>query len=288
MSWILTPLKSGAPANSGYTWNITGLSATTDYAYRAYVIIDGIAYYGETRYGRTCIEPTYPPSGVTTGIAESVGENMFIVSGNTVGYKDGLPLSEYGVLFTQNSFWGTCANLKYENVPNVCREYVTGDTIIPLTYDETLSGLGAGMMTYYRAYAKNGSGVGYGNVCTQMTTSPPITTFDINVNLSWVGAFDSLDGFGGQINLYCDSTLVSTCYYDDYSKMELTSWTVSCDSDYCVDFSLVTAFNDGYNVMPDTCWCFIGDPFYNYNTITPAITEGKSIHFEICGAGGAI
>jgi len=213
---------------------------------------------------------------------------MFIVSGNTVGYKDGLPLSEYGVLFTQNSFWGTCANLKYENVPNVCREYVTGDTIIPLTYDETLSGLGAGMMTYYRAYAKNGSGVGYGNVCTQMTTSPPITTFDINVNLSWVGAFDSLDGFGGQINLYCDSTLVSTCYYDDYSKMELTSWTVSCDSDYCVDFSLVTAFNDGYNVMPDTCWCFIGDPFYNYNTITPAITEGKSIHFEICGAGGAI
>jgi len=266
MSWILTPLKSGAPVNSGYTWNITGLSATTDYAYRAYVIIDGIAYYGETCYGRTCIAPTYSPSGITTGIAQLIGENDFTVSANTVGYKDGLPLQEYGVLFTQNSFWGTDANLKYENLINVGRRYVCADAALPLTYNVVLTGLTADMLTYYRAYAKNGSGVGYGTVCTQQTAAPPFVsvTACICVASNWYNeqqGYICLDpplttGQWAQLSINYNQTNCGSSYADIaririYCKPDGVPYyseiTTAIDPDYymCTDVSRFCGYGGG-------------------------------------------
>lgn len=166
MSWELTPLKSGALPSDNYHMDITGLSANTIYAYRAYVIIDGIVYYGQTLTGTTGIVPTYPPSGVTTGTAEDLGTTNFNVSGSSVGWKGALDIEEYGILYTQNSFWGTNNNLVYENTANFSKLSTLANIGEGVLFNNAITGLVSGTLTYFRAFAKNASGVGYGDIET--------------------------------------------------------------------------------------------------------------------------
>ncbi len=195
MSWELTPLKSGALLSDNYHMDITGLSASTTYAYRAYVIIDGIVYYGQTLTGMTGIVPTYPPSGVTTGSAEDLGSTNFNVSGSSIGWKGALPIQEYGILYTQNSYWGTNNNLVYENTANFSKAFISGD-ITGLTFNNAITGLISGTQTYFRAFAKNASGIGYGDIKIATPTLEVVELF-----------FDSI--IGGDVATIGANNLVS-------------------------------------------------------------------------------
>lgn len=171
MSWIFTSLKSGPLPSDDYRWNITGLSATTVYAYRAYVVIDGIVYTGEIFTGITSVIPTYPPSGVTTGNATGITATSFNVTGSSVGWKGIVPIEEYGILYTQNPIWGTEANLTYENAANFSKESILGDIGEDDLFNNVITSLMPGTLTYFRAFAKNSSGIGYGIVKTVTTAS---------------------------------------------------------------------------------------------------------------------
>ena len=103
--WYTTELTAGSVENGKFNYNIPNLSASTCYEYRAYAIIGGIPYYGNILSGITLSEPWTTPS-VETGCAENITQTSIEFVGNRVTNKGGLPLAEYGILYTQIGAYG--------------------------------------------------------------------------------------------------------------------------------------------------------------------------------------
>jgi len=176
-AWVTTALISGALAVNNYTISITGLLANTMYQYRAYMVVGGTPYYGNISNSITTLSiPTSTPT-ITTGLAYSASTTGIKISGNTVTNKGNIPtIQEYGVLYTQNGTYGTAANLTYGNLPtNVKKVSTLSDIATGVTFVKTVSSLAAGTTTYYRAFAKNSVGVGYGILKTQQTCTIPVS-----------------------------------------------------------------------------------------------------------------
>lgn len=169
MAWTTTPLKTEPLSKDSFTWNITGLSASTTYAYRSYAVIDNLPYYGDTCYITTLPIPTALPMG-KTGSADNITTTGMNIIDNCVTGNGGLPITEFGVLYSQN---GSLTLVNNNTVGVYCKSTL-GSIAINSGYAKTLSGLSPNTTTYFRAYAKNGNGFGYGNVYTQQTDALPV------------------------------------------------------------------------------------------------------------------
>jgi hypothetical protein len=160
--WQYTPLTSGSPGSNTFPYAITGLSASTVYEYQAYMVVDGNPYYGDMLTGTTANISFNSPT-VKTGIATSILSTGFTVSNNCVCTNGGLPIAEYGVLYSQAT-----SSLCYSTS---CKVPTYSGITTGTSYNKTISGLAANTMTYFTAFAKNAVGIGCGCICCQQTNS---------------------------------------------------------------------------------------------------------------------
>jgi hypothetical protein len=175
-TWITTPLQTGAIPNNNYACTITGLNPSTVYQYRAYMVVDGVEYYGDTCQITTLSVPTHEPY-VTTGVAYNVTCNCMGICNNCLTDKGNLNVIEYGILYTQSGAYATESQLTYENYPSVvCKQSISADIAVSTGYftggGNLLTGLSFNTETFYRAFAKNSVGIGYGQICSQITDLP--------------------------------------------------------------------------------------------------------------------
>jgi hypothetical protein len=173
--WISTPLIAGPLANNCYCVTIPGLSASTCYEYRSVFMVSGTCYYGNILTGVTQPMTMSIPS-VTTGIAPYPATTSgYLTCCHTVDNNGNLTIQEYGILYTANPSYRSVSTLIYPNVgsnvfkaPPVCANIATG-----VTYSAMTTGLPSGSVTYYRAFAVNALGAGYGCIYSKITASPP-------------------------------------------------------------------------------------------------------------------
>lgn len=179
-TWCTTPLSAVPLVGNTYDYDIidsitTCISASTIYQYRAYVVICGTPYYGNILSGATDAVGSTKPE-VNTGLANPIHETYMLLTGNTVTDKGGLPLAEYGVLYTQIGSYGNTGCMIYEAFPSkICKKSIYGDISTGVTYftgsvpAKSISGLTQNTLTYFRAFAKNANGSGYGDIETAST-----------------------------------------------------------------------------------------------------------------------
>jgi len=183
-TWATTVLLSTVITGNSYNYNIISLSANTTYQYRAYISISGISYTGNILQTTTQSVPTFIPT-VITGQVYAITPTQISTSGNTITNKGNLIIMEYGVLYSQNP----SVSLIVENYPTlISKQFISGDTSIP--YSDVLSGLAPNTETFYRAFAKNSVGIGYGSVKSAITT--PLTSITPTPTLFlWMGTVSS-------------------------------------------------------------------------------------------------
>jgi len=183
MAWTTIKTAGQIPTNT-YDFPITALSASTYYAYRGYMIVDGIQYYGNTLTGTTAAISLYVPSG-TTGIAGTATITGFTVTGNGVTDSGGTAIIEYGILYTQSATFKDIGTLIYENIEAGVKQGSGVGT--ESNYSSEATGLASNTTTYYRAYARNAVGSGYGEIKTKQTAVDTVT-----ITMSdWVNNIDS-------------------------------------------------------------------------------------------------
>lgn len=166
-TWITEPLISGNLPVSGYTMTISGLSPNTQYDYRARIVINGTAYYGDEKNITTHSISIYEPI-VNTGYAGIIDvDKIKIVNNILISTGDGT-ISEYGTLYSQSEKI-TKGKLGVSCV------FTNGSIIDGTTWENNLMGLEDGTKYYYRAYAINSKFIGYGSVenATTINTTPP-------------------------------------------------------------------------------------------------------------------
>jgi hypothetical protein len=181
-TWITaTPLLPGPVPLSGtcYNYTINGLSADTVYNYRSYMIVCGVEYFGNIYQIATTLPFAVPTVSSGAAYLSTNPTTSIRVSGNCITNK-GCPatITEYGIIYTQNPSRSCASVMCYENTPTcVCKKSLCDDAVMnPYFLNNILYsivGLSANTITYYRAFAKNNTGSGYGNICCIQTSSQP-------------------------------------------------------------------------------------------------------------------
>lgn len=141
-----------------FSVDLTDLTGSTTYYVRAYATNSkGTAYSNEINF--QTLAPIEPPS-VTTGNATNITASTAKIAG-TVTSDGTLTILERGICFSDS-----------ENPPTV-DDHKVADLVNALgEYEVTLTGLDPETEYYYRAYAINSEGVGYGEVETFTTDEP--------------------------------------------------------------------------------------------------------------------
>jgi len=168
--WSTTNLQPGPLSANTYNWTITSLSASTIYEYRAYFMLNGVAFYGNILTGTTLNPPPIPPT-VNTGVAqEPTAYSIFICNSSASSIGDS-PIVEYGLLYAQIGSCQIDTNLIYSNYPAFVKKSSTCSSInAGVNFNNAGGGLSPNTATFYRAFAKNASGIGYGHIQCQQTT----------------------------------------------------------------------------------------------------------------------
>ncbi len=191
--WQTTPLTAGSPGSCTFPYTISSLSASTIYEYRAYMIVDGNSYCGNILTGTTQALPTSSPT-VCTGVAYGITTTTMGVCTNKVNNKGNLPIAEYGYLYTQVPAYGTSGTLVYGSA-SVCKKSSLADIATGTSYFtgsiNCMTSLAANTTTYFRAFAKNACGVGYGTVKTHATNPIPPTPVTVNLCTTSGGGFNA-------------------------------------------------------------------------------------------------
>ena len=155
-------VQSGS-GTGNYTKALTGLSSGTTYYYKAYATNSIGTAYGDVMSFTT--QTIYPPS-VQTNSASNITTTGATLSGNVT--------SNGGATVTARGFmYGTSAD-------NLSQSVESGNGTG--SYTRVLTGLSASTTYYYKAYATNVAGTGYGDV---MTFTTPASTGTVNGH-AWV------------------------------------------------------------------------------------------------------
>jgi hypothetical protein len=173
-TWQLFPSipLTGPLGINNFTTTINGLNPNTTYDYRAYMVIGGLPYRGTILTTTTQPTPTFVPT-VTTGTGTAITTTGFTINNSAMTDDGGVLATEYGVLYTQDAFYGSSTNLIYSNVPTVSKVFTSTIGTTGITFTKSIIGLSPNTTTYYRAFAKNSVGVGYGVVQTIQTLPLP-------------------------------------------------------------------------------------------------------------------
>lgn len=179
-NWTLSPAVAltGPLAVNNFSLNITGLAENTSYDYKAYIQVAGVIYDSASFQTTTTLAQPVPqvfvPS-VTTGIIWkqlSKGESIDILTKNhSVDDNGGTSIIEYGVLYTQNPLLNDPAQLIYGAV-GVSKVSITADIAEGTLFTDTLPDLYDSYSIYFRTFATNSAGIGYGTI--QAGTTIPL------------------------------------------------------------------------------------------------------------------
>ncbi len=214
--WTTIPLTVSNPL----TYELTGLSATTEYSYRAYSTVALTTIYGNTVNFTTLAEGINQPT-VTTSQATNITQTLATISGNvTAGDK---------AIIEKGFEW------KQANVPTW--------TVVP---DSDLSfnfvDLAPGTSFNVRAYAITEDGTSYGSIETFSTLAAELVTMSISsisqtdANVSWTPINSAI---GYRVNVYqagvlmagYPQTLTSTTF-DLTDLRSNTNFTVKIETQY--------------------------------------------------------
>jgi len=281
--WKTTDLKGGPLQQDCYDYTVpyaqipVPLSANTVYQYRAYMGVDGQWYSGDTCIILTDPIP-YDVPEIQTGCAVCIGTNCMQITGSTVIDKNCLDVTAYGVVYTQNSVNGTTACLTIpkaedpysgvhkkqinNNISTGCTFFTGGTCVItPLINNTT---------TFYRGFAQNSCGYGYGQVCQVQTLTDPRVSFTnlqldtSQPDLSCVHYFASLKiepplGVGESFTL-CYNNIAHICKTTSQYAMACTYLCYGVTK-YC---SVTNSISEGFSGNI-TCQCS-GSIDIHYNT----------------------
>jgi|GEM_PF-4795734 len=165
--------------DTGTSYSHTELTNGTTYKYRAWsYATEG----GLTQYSDSYTEASATPATVlviTTNDASAVEETTATTGGNITSLSGGSNATVRGVEYDIDS------GAPYGHSEHTTGSYGTG------SFDISLTGLTQGELYYYRAYATNPTGTGYGSEKTFLTKPEAPTSFNASafsetqIDLSW-------------------------------------------------------------------------------------------------------
>jgi len=256
--FIPTPLNAGPLASDSYTWNITGLTAGAIYEYQSYFIVDGISYYGNVLTGTTGAPPMNIAS-VSTGIANTPTTSSYYVTGNMITNKNGiLPILEYGILYTKYLSYNTNSTLVYTNIgSSVLKVSNNTDITTGTTFAFSATSLPANTNTWYRAFARNAIGVGYGTIKTAITAQIPAINEVVLLNQTFYDDTTSISSVcsGGNVIISPLLTTAGQSITVDYSVNHFKypsnnlgshgerSTIIYCKPSGCASFVSIATYN---------------------------------------------
>lgn len=262
-NWKLSPATAlnGPILGTGFQHNITGLAQSTSYDYRAYIQVAGVKYVsGSWQTNITAAEPApvvYVPQ-VTTGVAFKQLSNTttqsidVITKSNAITDSGGTTITRYGVLYTDSSSFSTADKLTYNNVgPAVRMSFVDGSTSVAFTTN--LTGLADSSPFWFRAFAINSAGIGYGDIANGTTiplyVAPPTaslvyidTPTQTSTNLMVTSSLSAKIGLSKPLEAGQSIILnVTTCGLSDTvtSPNEALLWNIRTCAYYTVGSSTV-------------------------------------------------
>ena len=229
MTWT-TIKKAGHPTGSSFNYPITGLTPSTRYEYRSYMVVDGIEYTGNTLTGNTSAIQLLVPEA-KTGNANSITLISLSVSGNEVISNGGAVIIEYGILYTQNGSFSNNSTLVYDNVGvSVKKTSSYGNVTLP--YDFGAVNLLSNTMTYYRAFLRNAIGVGYGYIESVKTLPAPTVDVYFSINAMDEGLIMADNFINQRMEILLSYSMQAFCdnNYDndgDYPQQGIASFEIS-------------------------------------------------------------
>jgi hypothetical protein len=156
-------LASQASAGTGYSAQLTGLSPSTNYYYRAYAVNALGTGYGQELSFSTGNQPL---ATVQTQAASSITQTQALVAGAVMA-DAGSAVSERGFCYsTQNS-------------PSITSDTIRAGSGLG-TFNGTLRNLTPNTTYYFRSYAVNGGGVAYGLVLSLQTPALALASIQTN------------------------------------------------------------------------------------------------------------
>jgi hypothetical protein len=193
MAWITAPLNAGPIPGTTYNYTIPGLSANTIYEYRAYMIVGGVEYYGQT-YEINTLPPTQVPPTVHTGTPTIISPYEVQVIGNQVASGGTKPMLARGIV------WSTSPNPTIPTLQGVIEQPPNMIGYYDMTMSsEDFPSLDPNTTYYIRAVAESGNqNVGYftayGEECTVTTPPIPIAPMDVCLFRTFTNAQNSATG----------------------------------------------------------------------------------------------
>lgn len=195
MAWITAPLNAGPIPGTTYDYTIPGLSANTIYEYRAYMIVGGVEYYGQT-YEINTLPPTQVPPSVITGTINILTPYQVCVCNSEVVSWGTKPALSRGIV------WSTSPNPTIPSAQGWVDGSISGQSIgyySTCMSSEDFPNLDPNTTYYVRAWADSGNqSVGYltsyGIECTVTTPPIPIAPMDVCLFRTFTNAQNSATG----------------------------------------------------------------------------------------------
>lgn len=174
-------IRTTTATTGAYSINLTNLTLSTTYHYRAYGINSLGTFYGNDSLFTTSATPVAPV--LTTNAATAISYTTATVSGNLIN-NGGDTLTTKGI----------CWAIHHNPTITDSLSVVTGTAA---TFSSILSNLTDNTIYYARAYAISASGTGYGNEISFTTKKLPVL-----YNISQVKGINSL-GVADSLNVNC-------------------------------------------------------------------------------------
>ena len=285
--WITYPalVPSGPLSVNYFTLPNLTLDYDSTYQYVAYIVVDGVTYWGETREVTTLPEPAVAYDVTTSPTAIKLLDGTgFGTAQNT--FSGGTPTNilKYGLVYTQNAAQQNSLTITNTN-SSVKKTYLYPPPQPTSPFSAAASGLLPSTQTWYRAFVENGTDpldpnakVGYGQVEDLVTATPAPTTFNVSLSFDWTGGDSGLlhgDGYTGSLSL-STSPITTYQFLPPFPPKE-TPWLVPFynvdNGTYSINLNNVEAWYGGSQVVAEIRWRSVSSITWNYGTLITSVSS---------------
>jgi len=182
--WTKYPTLGSTGPILGTGWNTTiiGLLQNTTYEYKSYIQVAGVVYSSSTTPVRTITTPAVAPPAVYVPEVESgmistqtVVNTKVMVStkNNEIIDAGGATITEYGILYTQDATKNNALDLQYGKT-GILKASTVGSIAEGNVFNPAMPNLTPSTGIYFRAFAQNSAGIGYGNIISGAVMALPV------------------------------------------------------------------------------------------------------------------